>query len=229
MLAAGCVQIEQNLTLNPDGSGVVRLTYVASEDTGSLAQQTAREMLRQTLALSGGTARLPQDMTDAEIRTQFAGYAKYGVQLDQLHTEHRQGCAIRRGVISFKTLSGLARALVPERTVALTRDARGNYILLQQPGGGDSLVNRFAAVAADEAKPLVAELFRSFRATVKVAVPGRVLEANATQTEQASATWRFDSDKEPQALANALQRPMRLTFEGHGLNLAPFVHKAGTP
>jgi hypothetical protein len=151
------------------------------------------------------------------------------VVLEQVATERRHGHVIRRVNVSFKTLAGLARALLPGRTVALTRDARGNYLLLQQPGSGDDLVNRFAAVAADESKPLTAELFKGFRASLRVAVPNRVLTANATQTEQLASTWRFDSDQDPRALAKALQRPMRMTFEGRGLNLVPFVHQAGTP
>ena len=134
-LAAGCVQIEQDLTLKSDGSGVVNVAYAAPEAEQTMLQQAAREMLRQTLAVSGGSTRLPQDMTDAEIRKQFAGYARLGVKLEQLTSEHKAGRLVRRGVITFKTLDGLARALLPERTVALSRDARGDYLLVQQAGG----------------------------------------------------------------------------------------------
>ena len=228
LLAAGCVQTEQDMTLKADGSGVLRLVYVVSEVEGTLAQQAAREMLRQTLAVAGGEARLPQDMSDAEIRAQFAGYAKHGVKLEQLTTEQKANHVVRRATVSFKNLPGLARALLPERMVALSRSARGDYTLTQQPGGGDSMVNRFAALAADESNPLTSELFNGFRATLRISVPGRVLEANAAQAEQNAAVWRFDYDKDPQALAKLLQRPMRLTFEGRGLNLEPFVYKAGT-
>lgn len=228
LLAAGCVQIEQDLTLKADGSGVLRLSYVAAEAEGTLTQQAAREMLRQTLAMNGGGTRLPQDMSDAEIRTQFAGYAKHGVKLEQLTTERKGQQMIRRATVSFKTLSGLVRALLPERTLVLSRTARGDYTLTQQPGGGDNLVNRFAGIAADESNPLTAELFKGFRATLRINVPGRVQEANAAQAAQKTAVWQFDFDRDAQALAKLLQRPMRLTFEGGGLNLTPFVYKAGT-
>jgi hypothetical protein len=227
VLAAGCVQIEQDLTLKADGSGVVRLIYVAAEGEGTLAQRAAREMVRQTLALNDGGTRLPQDMSDAEIRAQFAGYAKHGVQLEQLTTERKTQHVVRRATISFRDLPGLARALLPERTLALSRSARGDYTLTQQPGGGDSLVNRFAAVAADDSNPLTAELFKGFRATLRLHAPGRVLEANAAQAQQGAAVWRFDYDQDAQALAKLLRRPMRVTFEGRGLQLTPFVQRAG--
>lgn len=228
LLAAGCVQIEQDLTLKRDGTGVLRLTYIMAENGCDFTQQATQAMLRQTLAVSGGV-RLPQDMSDAEISAMFAGCARDGVVLEHLTTERCPNHVIRRASVSFKTLSGLARALLPERTVALTRDARGNYVLLQQPGSGDGLVNRFAAVAAEESNPLIAELFKGFHASLRVTVPTRVLATNSTQPEQLAATWRFDYDQDSQALAKALQRPMRMTFEGHGLNLTPFVHQAGTP
>jgi hypothetical protein len=228
-LAAGCVQIEQDLTLKADGSGVVRVDYAVPEAEQTLLQQAAREMLRQTLAVSGGPARLPQDMTDAEIRQQFAGYAKLGVKLDQLTTERKAGRTVRHGVISFKTLSGLARALLPERTLSLTRDARGNYLLAQQAGGGQTLASRLAAIAADDSNPLVAELFKGFRATLRVTAPGRILDGNAGQAEGATAVWRFDFDRDAQAVAKLLQRPMRLNFAGQGLSLPPFLHRAGEP
>jgi hypothetical protein len=227
-LAAGCVQLEQDLTLKADGSGFVSVAYAAPEAEQTMMQQAARAMLSQTLAASG-TNRLPQDMSDAEIRKQFEGYAKFGVRLEQLTTERKAGRVIRRGLISFKTLAGLARALLPERTVSLTHDARGNYQLAQQAGGGNTLAGRLAAVAADDSNPLVAELFRGFRATVRVTAPGRVLDANAAQAEGATAVWRFDFDRDAQAVAKLLQRPMRLSFAGQGLALAPFVHRAGEP
>jgi hypothetical protein len=228
-LAAGCVQLEQDLTLKADGSGVVHVAYAAPEAEPTMMQQAARTFLQQTLAVSGGSARLPQDMSDAEIRKQFAGYAKLGVKLEQLTTERKAGRVVRRGVISFKTLDGLARALLPERTVALTRDARGDYLLVQQAGGGATLSSRLAAVAEDDANPLVGELFKGFRATLRVTLPGRVLDANAAQTEGATAVWRFDFDRDAQAVAKLLQRPMRVTFAGRGLALAPCAHRAGEP
>ncbi|MCX7007421.1 MAG: hypothetical protein NTY53_09275, partial [Kiritimatiellaeota bacterium] len=135
LLMAGCVQIEQDLTLKADGSGTIRFAYAVPDAEQTMMQQAAREMLKHSMAL-GGNSRLPQDMTDAEIKKQFEGFAKQGVKLDQLTTERKPGRVIRRGVISFKNLEGLSRALLAERTVALTRDARGNFQLLQQPGGG---------------------------------------------------------------------------------------------
>lgn len=228
MLAAGCVQIEQELTLRADGSGTVRVAYAAPETEQTMMQQAAREMLKHTMAL-GGTTRLPQDMTDAEIKKQFEGFAKHGVKLEQLTSERKPGRLIRRGVISFKNLEGLSRALLPERTLALTRDARGNYQLSQQAGGGHTLASRLGTVAADDSNPLVAELFKGFRATVRITTPGRILDGNAAQTEGNTAQWRFDFDQDAQAVAKLLQRAMRLTFEGRGLTLTPFIHRAGEP
>ena len=151
------------------------------------------------------------------------------MKLEQLTTERKAGRVVRRGLISFKTLDGLARALLPERTLALTRDARGDYLLAEQAGGGQTLSSRLAAVAADDSNPLVAELFKGFRATLRVTTPGRVLDGNAAQAEGATAVWRFDFDRDPQAVAKLLQRPMRLTFAGRGLALTPFTHRAGEP
>lgn len=229
LLAAGCVEIEQDLTLKADGSGILRVSCVVAATEATLTQQAAREMLRQSLMAAGGGARLPQDMSDAEIRAQFTGYAKQGVKLEQLTTERKAHQVARRATVSFKNLPGLARALLPERTLVLSRSAQGDYTLTQQPGRGESMVNRLAALAADESNPLASELFKGFRATLRVNAPGRVLEANAAQVRQQMALWRFDYDRDPQALAKLLQYPMRLTFEGRGLSLAPFLCKASAP
>jgi len=227
MLAVGCVQIEQDLTLNRDGGGVVHLAYATQDGEVTLTQQAAREFLRQSLAVRGGAARLPQDMSDAEIRKQFVEYARWGVQLDRLSTERKADRVVRRATISFKNLQGLARALLPERRVLLSRDARGHYLLAQQPGGGASATSRLAAVIADESNPLVPELLNGFRASLRVTAPGRVVEANATQTAQNAATWRFDFDRDPQAVSRLLQQPMRMVFDGQGLNLVPFIQAGG--
>ncbi len=228
VLATGCVQLEQDLTLKADGSGSVRFAYAVPEAEQTLTQQAARELLKQTLAL-GNHTRLPQDMSDAELKKQFEGFAQQGVKLEQLATERKPGCTIRRGVISFKTLAGLARTLLTERTVALTRDARGNFQLLEQPGGGQTVASRLVTVAGEDANPLVADLFKGFRATLRVTAPGRILESNATQVEGASALWRFDGDRDARAVARLLQQPIRLSFEGRGLALTPFVQRGGAP
>ncbi|MCX7007420.1 MAG: hypothetical protein NTY53_09270, partial [Kiritimatiellaeota bacterium] len=84
-------------------------------------------------------------------------------------------------------------------------------------------------VAADDSNPLVAELFKGFRTTLRVTTPGRVIDGNAAQSEGTTAAWRFDFDQDAQAVAKLLQRPIRVTFEGRGLNLTPFIHRAGEP
>ena len=228
-LAAGCVQLEQDLTLKADGSCTINIAYAAPEGEQTMMQQAARAMLQQALPASGGGNRMPQDMSDAEIKKQFEAYARHGVKLEQLSTERKAGRVIRRGVISFKALDGLARALLPDRTVALTRDARGNYQLVQQSGGEKTMAGRIGALAADDANPLVAELFKGFRATLRVTTPGKLLDGNAAQMEGATAVWRFDFDRDAQAVTKLLQRPMRLSFAGSGLKLAPCAHRAGEP
>ena len=75
----------------------------------------------------------------------------------------------------------------------------------------------------------LAELFKGFRATLRVTTPGKILDGNATQMEGATAVWRFDFDRDAQAVTKLLQRPMRLTFAGAGLKLAPCAHRAGEP
>ena len=43
--AAGCVQLEQDLTLKADGSGVVQVAYAAPEGEQTMMQQAAQAML----------------------------------------------------------------------------------------------------------------------------------------------------------------------------------------
>ena len=68
----------------------------------------------------------------------------------------------------------------------------------------------------------MAQLMEGFRAVIRVRTPGRILETNAPEKTDNSATWTFDLEKDPQALQKIQRLAPRIVFEGKGLKIPDF-------
>lgn len=214
----GCVKVDQTLTLNPDGSGTIHLSYARSEESSSTMQDVARAMMEE----AGPEMETPLDFTDEELRQDFKEYEPYGVFLDSLKSEQRDGWKYRHMVIRFRDLKGLSQTgFLSDRNISLVRNAQGNYVFTQTANANGGIPEEFSG-GDPQSEYMLAELMQGFRAVIRVRTPGRILETNAPEKTDNSATWTFDLEKDPQALQKVQKTAPRIVFEGKGLKIPDF-------
>lgn len=231
LAVTGCIQVEQKLALNADGSGTYDVHYVVPGETWDRMQAMLR--LADELAAASGTVRKPtlQDdftqvlfaPTEAEIRKKAAAYAPYGIQLEQLEVLLKSD---RRDVemsLSFSNIARVAEAdFFAVYGFSLARNAAGEYAWTTRPATKDPLDPAWNADDQESYK-LIAPLLTGFRFDLQVQTPGPVLRTNADRHERYTASWVFDFDSDRNAVAKLQRQPMNIIFDGQGLTLADIV------
>jgi hypothetical protein len=229
LTAAGCVQVEQVLTLNADGSGSLAVTYAMLKEDIARMEEMSRQALGEGGPLEAADADDPAamfDFNEDDIREDFKAYEQHGVTLQSVKTEEEAGWKRVHLVVDFKSLEGLTKTeFISDRTVTLAKEADGTYVFRQtasqpapeMPEGGPE------AAAVEEA---MAQMMKGFRAVMEVRTPGNIVDTNAGEVDDRSARWEFDLSKDPKALKKAQQLDLNVRFEGDGLVL-PELKPAG--
>lgn len=218
----GCLEVERTITLNPDGSGTVYISYgIKPADLADL-----KEVMRRQLAEEGldpEQAATPFDLDEQEVREGFEDYREDGIRLLDLKREEANGRRYLRVTIAFESLEGLSHTeFLSDGDLRLERTPEGHYAFSQSGPQGD------AAAEFEGAQQMMEELMKGFRATVRVVVPGPILESNADRVDGRSAEWAFDVARDPKALERAQKLDMRVVFGGEGLSIPEF-RGAGAP
>lgn len=219
---AGCINVDQTLSLEKDGSGTIDLTYSMSEASISEWQDVAQHMFGSSEPGEESSV-MPFDFTDQDIRDDFKEYEKDGVVLRSVQSETRNGWRSRRMLIGFKSLAGVAKTgFLANRDISLVKDANGNYVFTQKPGGAGNLPPELTPFAELKADSLFGDMMQGFKAVVRVRTPGPILETNAPQKKDREAAWTYDLDRDPQALQKVQEASLRIVFEGKGLDIPAF-------
>lgn len=215
--SAGCVKVEQTLTLKADGSGVLAIRYGMAE--ADLAQ--VESLARSQLAAEGLPADAvvnPFEFDEAEVRKDFEAYRELGVTLEQMRTEVVDGWKFLNMRMAFTTLAGLGQTeFLSDRQITLKKVGEGRYELVQGAPPGSE------AAEMEVAPELMAEMMKGFRAELRVEVPGHIVETNADEQKSRQAVWIFDVDRDAKALQRAQRLAMRVMFEAPGLVLPDYV------
>lgn len=215
--AAGCVRVEQTLTLNADGSGVLAIRYGMAEADLAQVESMARGQLAEE-GLPAESAVNPFEFDEAEVRKDFEAYREWGVTLEQMRTEVVEGWKYLSMRMAFTSLAGLGRTeFLSDRQITLKKVGEGRFELVQgAPPGAE-------AAEMEVAPDLMAEMMKGFRAELRVEVPGAIVESNADEQTPRRATWIFDVDRDAKALQRAQRLAMRVVFEAPGLALPDYA------
>ncbi len=224
-LITGCVKVDQTLTLQPDGSGTLDLVYGMSEQTIAQMKAMTQSMMAESSSNSGSVA-MDFDYTEAEVRKDFESYKPYGVTLDSMSMEIRDGWKYRTLKIQFKTLDGLSKTpWLSDRLFSLSKNEQGNYVLLRAAGDGST--GLAPPPAADpNVEAMLAGMMKGFRAVIRVKTPTPIIESNAENSSGNTAEWIFDLENNAQALEKAQSLTMRTVFNGQGLSIPEFKRAA---
>lgn len=209
VLLAGCVQVEQTLSLDAEGGGTLSVHYSMTLEKIAELEARAREE-------AGGDAEIPSPIPydEAQIREDFKAYEPMGVTLVDVRTWEEGGSRQVRLKMKFTSFTALAQTeFLSDRTLKLVRVDDAYEFSQMAPE---------APAVEDEMYDFMVAMMKGFRATLAIETPGDILETNADEQAGRRALWHFDLEKDPNALKRAQQLNLRVRFSAEGLALADF-------
>jgi hypothetical protein len=233
LAAGGCFRLEQDLTLNADGSADVKLRYGMSE------QSIARLEAMKKVAESNPNAKVQVNnpnliFDESRIRADF-GQRKNekkdeGLELRNCRTESRDGWKYATLELRCQDMAAAgkaAEALGTKGGYSLTKNADGNYVLemygVKPPASeppGDKADPQAKAQKQEKTRALMAGL----RIAVKVNLPGEVIDTTAPEKDKRSVSWVLDIN-DPAFFEKGEEmekKGVKVTFSGKGLDLKEF-------
>lgn len=231
LLAAGCIRVEQKLTLNADASGKFQVTYTVPEET----TQRIRAMLKLADELSeasGGVPATPAedaltklvfDPKEPELRTWLEAQAVHGIHIDELDVESRSARREVKMTLSFDNIAEVAKAdFFARYGFSLAKTVDGQYMLFTRPATSSALDPTWIADSQDD-YIMLAPLLSGFRYALEIMPPGTITKASNPQHQSPySVQWIFDFDADHLAVANLQRKPMTVVFNAGGMNLPEF-------
>ena len=227
-LMSGCVKMEEEFAIKPDGSGTLSLKYSIAEET--ISQIHAMRVLTTELATAqpqdkpavvpGGFDRYLFDPVDGDLRALLRSYEPYGVTAEKVEVRTRNA---RREVeikASFKDLAQLSKTeFFKQYGFKLGRNQSSQYVLSRAAVTNDP--EALAVFSDPESVRQVTPLLSGFDVSLNVRVPGRIIKSSAPQRTMTpySATWVFDFDSEPKAFVNLQRQDFSVTFEAGNVRL----------
>lgn len=210
-LVSGCVQVEQTLSLQGDGSGTLTVQYSVPHDT--VAKMEAQ--LRAQAGSGDEPIENPFSFDTEKIRADFKEYEPLGITLNDARSWEEGGNKRIRLEIHFATLAGVMKTeFFSDRNVQLKRLPDGDYEF-RQKGSPE-----------ERSDPEMQELMRAamagFRGTLTLETPGDVVDSNADQRALRRVVWLFDVDADSNALVRAQEMDLWVRFSSTGLTLPEY-------
>ena len=207
----GCIQVEETITLNADGSGTMELAYSVAEEQAAMMES----------AVSGEEAlEAGEDFSfsaDA-IRKQFQEMEFEGVELLRADSSVQNGRRNISMAVKFKSLAALSETpLLSERSVALKKTGEGLFTFSQKASA--------PAVSAESGAEMAAfmqSMLQGLKVEIRVKAPGPITESNATETNGNEARWVFDIATDPNALSKIQNLDVQISFKGDDEKLSGF-------
>jgi hypothetical protein len=228
LLVAGCIKLDQTLTIKPDASGTLDVNYSISED--AVVQAKAALKLKQQMTMESD--RGPADVMDGEIgrvflnpvedeiRKEVGKYAKNGLKVDSLKVTTKDGWRTVKMRLSFKDLGSVAKTdFFAENGFTISKDSTGNYVLLREASGHN------AYLLNPDMMQLLTPIMSGFNVVVNVVVPGKILKTSAHRTSGNTATWSYNFDRAPDALLALQSQQFSIVFESKGVSLPTITRK----
>ena len=211
---SGCLKMEQDITLNKDGSGNVKFVYGMSEQT--IKQMEAMKEMSKSMAEEGAEAEDDNDFEfDVDkVKEGFKEMEAQGITLNSATTTKKDGWEYMNIDFDFKDVSKLDDTPVFEN-VSIIKNADGNYVITSKMdnndmGGGDA--------GAEQMKAML-PMLSGMRIAIKINTPNPIVSTTATIKTKNSAEWVFDVDKDPDSFLNMSKTNMEVVFGGAGCTI----------
>ncbi len=204
----GCFKLEQEITLNADGSGNVSIMKAMTEEMIAEIDKISEEQRKQ----GGRFVESNIVFDEAKLREFYQGYQDFGVTLRRLEIEKKDGWRYAYIDLDFDNFRSL-RKLADFKDISLRKNINGDYVISS---------NRSEEVIEKDSDPEMLEKIKpmlpGFRVVAKVNTPGEIISSNATISSERSATWIVDYDKDPESI-NQLPLKPEVVFSGKDIDI----------
>jgi hypothetical protein len=214
MSACGCVQIDGEVSIKGDTSGVAELSYVVDEKTvvqfGHVIEATDRLAAaagQSSVSFNPSAMRVFVNPEESSIRQYIGTLSPYGIALTDVRVRKGAGRRTVRVVLSFNDLRKAVTA-PPLKDARLQFGKRpdGMWEFVREGAGGTNSVMTASSANA------VTSAMGGFVARMRIKTPGVVVETTATRRSQKSVAWEFDFNREPNSVEQAFSSQLRVVY-----------------
>jgi Tfp pilus assembly protein PilP len=191
LLAQGCLESENKLTLKKDGSGQLEVMYILGEEYSQKPGQ-AQKSEENTI-----TKPIPDGLviTEKDLREQFQGE---GIKIEKAIFEKKEDKLHVFYTVTFDTLQNLLNTKAFQK---------GEVSFYQDKNNNLGFQMETASIRKDfEQKKTQGPFSLKFT----LILPGKILDSNADQIEENTLSWRYNQEK-------VHPETVKATCEGKGL------------
>jgi Tfp pilus assembly protein PilP len=192
-LIQGCLESENKLTLQKDGSGQLEVMYILGED---LSQEPGQAQKSEENATAQS---IPDGLveTEEDLREQFQGE---GIKIEKAVFEKKEEKLQVFYTVTFDTLQNLFNTKAFRKgEVSFYRDKNSNL--------GFQMETESIRKHCEQKK-----MQGPYSLEFTLILPGKILESNADQIEENTLSWRYNQDKAQPAIVKATCEGKGLTF-----------------
>lgn len=209
----GCIKMEQDITLNKDGSGSFKLMYAMSEQTINQMKAMAQMGAEEGVEVESND---DLEFDEEKVRAKFEGYKDQGITLKSAKSETKDGWKYMRIAGDFQDIAKLTEAeVMGDGSFSISKNAEGNYVISSKMGGEDMGMEDADAEQMKAMLPMLAGL----RMSLKVTTPTKIISTTAPAKTDNSAEWVFDADTDPESILKMGQTRMEIVFDGEGVTI----------
>ncbi len=209
----GCIKMEQDITLNKDGSGSFKLMYAMSEQTINQMKAMAQMGAEEGVEVESND---DFEFDEKKVRAKFEELKDRGITLKNVKSETRDGWKYMHVDCDFQDLAKLGEAeVMGDSPFSISKNAEGNYVIASKMGGGDMGMEDADAEQMKAMLPMLAGM----RVALKVTTPTRIISTTAPTKTDNSAQWIFDADTDPESILKMGQTKMEIVFDGTGVTI----------
>jgi len=207
----GCIKMEQDITLNKNGSGNVKFVYGMSDQT--LKQMEAMKQMSQSEDGAEDEDDNPFEFNEDEVKKEFEAMKDQGITLNSVKTTKKDGWQYMNIDFDFKDVTKLDDTPVFEN-VTIIKNAEGNYVVSSKMDSDD-----MGGDAGAEQMKAMLPMLSGMRIAIKINTPNAIISTTAPIKSKDSAEWVFDVDKDPDSFLNMSKTDMEVVFGGDGCTI----------
>ena len=230
LFSSGCLDAQQKLVIEPDGSGTLAVDYSIAEDT---IKRISR-MLDLSEELAGSQTNAPPaspndvfigmlfDPKDADVKARLDNYAKLGFEIQEYSFKSQRARRHIKFRLKFDDISVFSKAdFFHTYGFSLSKNGQGQFVIKNSPVTTEKPSKEWD-FSDPEVKKLVAPFLNGFRFSLKMKLPGRVVKSNAHQKRGNELEWVYTFDRDPYAIQKLQRDHVSVVFESPGATLPSF-------
>lgn len=226
MLATGCLQVEQTLTIDKRGGGNIDIKYAVSEQ--SIHQLQSMRKLTGKMAKFAGKDSPEDDASryaymfliprEDDLRKECERYKDLGIELKELKVDTRGAWRHVDLKLDFDDLAALPKTEAFKYVgFSLVRNQEGHYVFYQASEPGPDF--NPPDITNDRVMRQLTPILAGFKVAITLKTPGPILKTNADRRSTFSSMWSFDFDRDPAALIKLQKHKLVTIFNSSGLDL----------